>query len=140
MKTPASTKATGKPKSKRPTAWKPGQSGNPKGRQKNEHSWKEVIAELSHANSEDITALIGETTELGRMVKGLPKSVQMKYLVTARVFAALMFEPTAGLWNGLMDRMEGKVPQRVQMDGELEVEGLAEMLRQVYGESKDQSG
>ena len=123
-KVTASNNLAVKPKRKAPPkAWKPGQSGNPAGRKRDDHSWKEVIAEISHANTEDVLALIGETNELGRMIKTLPRSVQMKYLVVARVFAALMFEPTAGLWNGLMDRMEGKVAQRVQMDGELEVEG-----------------
>jgi hypothetical protein len=54
-----------------------------------------------------------------------------------------MFEPTSGLWNGLMDRMEGKVAERIQLDGNLEVDGLDAVLDLVYGkkngESKDQS-
>jgi hypothetical protein len=39
----------------------------------------------------------------------------MKYLVTARVFSALMFEPTSGLWKELMERAEGKVITPVDM-------------------------
>lgn len=123
-----------------PKAWKPGQSGNPAGRPKDGQSWREVIAEVSNMTVEDITRMIGEANDLGRSMKTMPKSVQMKYLVTARVMAALMFEPTAGLWNGLMDRMEGKVAERVQIDGVLEVENLDKVLGLVYGKSEDSSG
>jgi len=31
------------------------------------------------------------------------------------VFAALMFEPTSGLWKELMERAEGKVTDRVDL-------------------------
>lgn len=145
-KKPASTNRAdkSKPKRKAPkTAWKPGQSGNPAGRMKDEHSWKQVIAACSNMTVDDILVMVGETNDLGRAIKTMPKNVQMKYLVTARVLAALMFEPTSGLWNGLMDRMEGKVAERVQIDGNLEVDGLDAVLDLVYGrkngESEDQS-
>jgi hypothetical protein len=65
---------------------------------------------------EDILEFIGRDNPLGVEIAQLPKSVQMKYLVTARVFAALMFEPSAGLWNGLMERAEGKVPDKLEGD------------------------
>ena len=144
MSKPANTKATPKPKKKAtPTSWKPGQSGNPAGRPKDGQSWKEVISECSNMTVEDILQMVGETNDLGRAIKAMPKNVQMKYLVTSRVLAALMFEPTSGLWNGLMDRMEGKVAERIQLDGNLEVDGLDAVLDLVYGkrdgESKDQS-
>lgn len=144
MSKPANTKITPKPKKKAtPTSWKPGQSGNPAGRPKDGQSWKEVISECSNMTVDDILQMVGETNDLGRAIKAMPKNVQMKYLVTARVLAALMFEPTSGLWNGLMDRMEGKVAERIQLDGNLEVDGLDAVLDLVYGkkngESKDQS-
>ena len=144
MKKPASTTKAEKPKRKTPpTAWKPGQSGNPAGRKKDEHSWKQVIAECSNMTVDDILQMVGETNDLGRVIKAMPKNVQMKYLVTSRVLAALMFEPTSGLWTGLMDRMEGKVAERIQLDGNLEVDGLDAVLDLVYGkkngESEDQS-
>ena len=140
----ANTKATPKPKKKATsTSWKPGQSGNPAGRPKDGQSWKEVISECSNMTVEDILQMVGETNDLGRAIKAMPKNVQMKYLVTSRVLAALMFEPTSGLWNGLMDRMEGKVAERIQLDGNLEVDGLDAVLDLVYGkkngESEDQS-
>ena len=97
-------------------AWqKGGASPNPAGRPKDGQSWREVIAELSNATVEDIIQMVGEHNDLGRALKAMPKNVQMKYLVTARVMAALMFEPQASLWNGLMDRMEGKVTEPIDV-------------------------
>lgn len=82
---------------------------------------------------DELLALVGKSNDLGKQIAKLPQNVQMKYLVTARVFAALMFEPTAGLWNGLMDRAEGKVPDRMQLDHTLHIEGLEKSLEKIYG-------
>lgn len=69
--------------------------------------------------TDDILAFVGESNDLGKALKQMPKNVQMKYLVTARVMAALMFEPNGSLWNGLMDRAEGKVALPVKNVGDL---------------------
>ena len=71
----------------------------------------------------DIIAFVGRNNDLGRMLAGLPQDVQMKYLVTARVFSSLMFEPSSGLWKELMERAEGKVTDRVDVntDGTLTI-------------------
>lgn len=71
----------------------------------------------------DILAFVGKNNDLGRMLAGLPQDVQMKYLVTARVFSSLMFEPSSGLWKELMERAEGKVTDRVDVntDGTLTI-------------------
>jgi len=92
-----------------------GNNANPKGRPKDGESWSAVIKALGDMYPADIIDFIGKDNDLGRMIAGFPKNVQMKYLVTARVFAALMFEPTSGLWNGLMERAEGKVMQPVDL-------------------------
>lgn len=65
----------------------------------------------------DILAFIGENNDLGRALKQYPPNVQMKYLVTARVFSALMFEPTSGLWKELMERADGKVKDVHELTG-----------------------
>ena len=71
----------------------------------------------------DIIAFVGADNDLGRMLKQLPQATQMKYLVTARVFSSLMFEPSSGLWKELMERAEGKVTDRVDVntDGTLTI-------------------
>jgi len=72
----------------------------------------------------DILAFVGEHNDLGKVLKRLPQKTQMKYLVTARVFAALMFEPSSGLWKELMERAEGKVKDTLDLqntDGSLNI-------------------
>src|SRR5690349_10461521 len=100
------------------SAWKPGQSGNPAGRPKDGESWASIIAAVGNMYPEDILEFIGRNNDLGREIVQLPKNVQMKYLVTARIFAALMFEPNPRLWTGLMDRAEGRPVQPIGGDPE----------------------
>ncbi|MBI5944645.1 MAG: hypothetical protein HY864_09770 [Chloroflexi bacterium] len=116
------------------TTWRKGMpSPNPAGRSKEGQSWKSIIADVSNMKGKDILSLVGRSSELGRAFLKLPQDVQVKYLVVARVISVLATEPNAGLFNALMDRAEGKVAERVQIDGGLEVDGLSEMLEKVYG-------
>ncbi len=121
------------------TTWRKGiPSPNPLGRPKDGQSWREIIAEVSNMTIEELLPIVGDTSSIGKVLKQMPRFVQMKYLVTVRVMIALILEPTAGLWNGLMDRMEGKVAEpSVQPSSYLEVEGLKEVLDKVYGKHED---
>lgn len=94
-----------------------GQSGNPKGRPKDGESWAAIIKSVGDMFPMDLVAFIGADNDLGKMLAKLPQKVQMKYLVTARVFSALMFEPSSGLWKELMERTEGKVAQPITAEG-----------------------
>ena len=79
------------------------------------------MRDVGNMTSEEILEFIPKNNDLGRMIAKLPKKVQMKYLVTARVFSALMFEPSSALLNALMDRVDGKVSQAIELgnlDGE----------------------
>lgn len=111
----ANNKESIKKKRKAPPAgWKPGQSGNPKGRPKDGESWAAIIKEISAMTPTQIVTLVGKDNDLGRSLAQLPKNVMMKKLVVARILAALMFEPTSNLWTSLMERAEGKVPQKIE--------------------------
>lgn len=100
-------------------AWtKGGKSPNPAGRPKDGESWASVIKAVGEMYPDDLLAFIGRDNDLGREIAQLPKGVQMKYLVTARVFAALMFEPTSALWKELVERAEGKVTERVDLSNQ----------------------
>jgi hypothetical protein len=115
------------------SAWKKGDpSPNPKGRPRDGESWAAIIKSVGDMYPTDILAFIGENNDLGRALKQYPASVQMKYLVTARVFSALMFEPTSGLWKELMERAEGKVTDKVDLsntDGTLKPPQIIEIIK-----------
>jgi hypothetical protein len=115
MKQSANTPRTDKRKAPK-SAWKPGQSGNPAGRPRDGESWAAVIAAVGNMYPDDLLAFIPKGNDLGNAISQLPKGVQMKYLVTARVFAALMFEPSSGLWKELMERAEGKVSDKLDVN------------------------
>ena len=132
----ANTGKTTKPRGKG-KPWPAGVSGNPKGRPKDGESWAAIIKSVGDMYPADLIAFIGKDNDLGRMLATLPKDVQMKYLVTARVFSALMFEPSSGLWKELMDRVEGKVIAPVDITSNGETVGAdgsdtkAEILRKL---------
>ena len=124
--TTANTKKTAKPRGK---PWPKGVSGNPAGRPKDGESWAAIIKLVGDMYPDDILAFVGTTNDLGRAVAQLPKKVQMKYLITTRVFAALMFEPTSGLWKELMERAEGKVTDKVEIGGEIKIPEIIEVIK-----------
>jgi len=136
-KTANSSKSLNKSKRKAPPkAWKPGQSGNPKGRPAEGESWAAIIKEISAMSADELFEIVGKTNgrinDLGAAYKQMPPGVAMKKLVVARILAALMFEPSHGLWHELMDRAEGTV--KSQMD--ITSDGKAVTLTVVYQEKK----
>lgn len=95
--------------------WKPGQSGNPKGRPKDGQSWSAIISSVGDMYPDDILEFVGKNNELGKQIAKYPKNVQLKYLVVARAFSALMFEPSPSLLKEFLDRLEGKVKERLDV-------------------------
>jgi hypothetical protein len=119
----ANTKPTDKKRKAPKSAWKPGQSGNPAGRPKDGESWAAIFAAVGNMYTQDILDFIGATNDLGRMIASLPRGVQVKYLTVIRVYAALLFEPSQGLLKEVMERVEGKVTEKldVNADGTMRV-------------------
>lgn len=107
----ANTLETGKRKAPK-SAWKPGQSGNPAGAPKRGESWAEVISKYSDMTPEEIAKA---AEKIAGKLKSIGGNITMKEAVVIRIYTALMFEPTAGLWNGLMDRAEGKVSDKLDI-------------------------
>lgn len=96
------------------SAWKPGQSGNPQGPPKRGESWTETIKRVGNMTPAEIILELGSNPLSAAFAK-MPLHVQMKNLVTMRMYAASMFEPQAALVNALIDRDEGKVADRVNL-------------------------
>lgn len=103
----AATKA--KPRGK---PWKKGQSGNPAGAPKRGESWAEIIKRIG-----DMTPI--EAAEHAKAIAGklrtMGNALTLKEAVVVRVYAALLFEPSASLLNAFMERAEGKVQDRVDV-------------------------
>jgi hypothetical protein len=120
----------------RANTWKPGQSGNPKGRPAEGQSWAAVIREVTNLTPEEINSLIQPTTDLGRAFSQMPRAVQLKYLMILRAVSAIMFDPQAAMLNVFMDREDGKVADKLNLTGELNFEGLDKVLEKAYGKPK----
>jgi hypothetical protein len=131
-KTAAKAKPRGKP-------WPKGVSGNPKGRAKDGQSWAGIIREVGEMYPEDLLAFIPTSNPMGQQLAQLPKGVQLKYQVVIRVYLSQLFEPS-GLFKELLDRLEGKVKERVEIEGGLHVANLQGILDRVYGATNTDSG
>ena len=107
---------------KKPGTWDKGKSGNPKGRPAEGQSWAAIWREITNKTPEQLAVMVGgNKTDMGRNLALLPKGVAIKYLVALRVIIQTMFEPNASLINAMMEREEGKVPDKLEGSGELKV-------------------
>lgn len=91
------------------TAWKKGESGNPKGAPKRGQSWREIIQEIGEMTPD-------EARKISRVIFSkidLHDELTLKQAVVMRVYAALLFDPQPGLLNAFMERVEGKVAQPI---------------------------
>jgi hypothetical protein len=129
---PANTKVTRDNKGR----WVKGSpSPNASGRPKDGESWSGIIKAVGDMYPEDLLTFIGKDNDLGRSIAQYPKSVQIKYLITARAFAALMFEPSSGLLNAMMERAEGKIPQAIDVNVDVTKLSIEQLERIAKGES-----
>ena len=102
-------------------------------------AYRDVYGFYDELTADQIAEMLPAGSDLRRMYAQMPKGIEMKHLRAIRIFAAIMFDPTPGLVKDVSDRTEGKVVDRIQVDGNLEVENLDKVLGLVYGESKDSS-
>ena len=121
----------------RPQTWRKGQSGNPKGRPKDGESWSAIIKQVGEMTREDILEFCPADNPIGVEIAKLPGNVQIKWLVVLRVIQSQLFDPNGVLFRELLDRLEGRVPFRAEVDGKLTVEHLHAMIDQVYGAAID---
>lgn len=109
--------ANKKPSKRKPPAhaWKPGQSGNPKGAPKRGESWAEIIKRVG-----DMTPVEAAThsLELGKQLLNYGNSITLKEAVVMRVYGALLFEPTGGLFSALTNRAEGMPNQSLNVNSQ----------------------
>lgn len=112
-KNTANTSPTVKPKRKAPPkAWKPGQSGNPKGAPKRGESWAEIIKRVGEYTPPEAAA---RSLELSKQLLKIGDGVTLKEAAVLRMFGAILFDPQPGLVNILIERAEGKIIQPIEL-------------------------
>ena len=109
MKFPANTKKTGKRKPT-PSAWKKGQSGNPHGAPKRGESWREIWDKIGNLTPKEAAE---HSKVIAAQIASIGDKVTLKEAVALRVYTSLLFEPSSGLLNAVMERTDGKVMQPI---------------------------
>lgn len=96
-----------------PASWKPGQSGNPKGRPALGESYREIFSAAGNLT-------IGELRErypiYGSRFPGVPGDIKLKELVALSVLVGLACEPTPGMLATLLDRTDGPVEHVISLN------------------------
>lgn len=137
-KASANRQESGKhPGKKTKTSWKPGQSGNPKGRPAEGQSWSGIFREVTDLTPAEILTLIKPSTPFGQKFKELPSGVQIKYLAALSAVATLIEDPQASLLNAVMDRSDGKVVDKVEMTNEIDISNVMAVIHKNYGPGSD---
>lgn len=117
-------------KSRNPSWFKPGQTGNPNGRPKKDWTWKDLLQEAAEEMMEvKKKDKNGNTVVTGR--RALKELVARKLLTAAaggNIQAA----------NVLMNRMEGMPKQQIEQSGEVNL-NINDMLGKVYGSTESDS-
>lgn len=124
---PAKRQCTGKRGGKTRTSWKPGQSGNPRGRPALGESYKEIFTAVGNLS-------IGELKEryvaYAKRFPGVPDDIHLKDLVALSVLVGLAIEPTPGLLATLLDRTDGPLEHTVNIN-KMSDEELANAIKPV---------
>jgi hypothetical protein len=135
IKRPANTEETTKPERDKNGRWIKGKSANPRGRPKEGQSWAAVIREVSEMTPEQVVEMLGKNNPLSQSFEQMPKGIPMKYLATIRLYSSVMFDPTKGIWDAIVDRDEGKVPDKMEYNGTVKVDGFEAILKKAYGDN-----
>lgn len=112
---PANTRATDKKRKAPRTAWKKGQSGNPRGAPKRGESWAELIHRVGQMTPGEAAA---QSLALAEKLLSIGEGVTLKEAVVLRVYADLLFQPDARMFVALMERAEGKLTDTLRLGGE----------------------
>ena len=93
-----------------PHAWKKGQSGNPNGAPKRGESWREIWDKIGNLTPKEAAE---HSKVIAAQIASIGDKVTLKEAVALRVYTSLLFEPSSGLLNAVMERTDGKVMQPI---------------------------
>ena len=78
-------------------------------------SHAEVYNKTMNMTPQDVVLFVGNNNDLGKMFIKMPKDIPLKTLLALRNIAAEMFEPSAGRMVMMMERVEGRVSDRLDL-------------------------
>lgn len=107
-------KAKGKPFEKGHTAgFKKGESGNPGGRPKGGTSFAAVLREFLEMDGPQVAAVAGK---FAQEFKALQPGLELRQMIALKWIMSIMNEPTPGLLQQLVDRTDGPVPTKIDVN------------------------
>ena len=109
-------------------------SPNPAGAPRRGSSWSETVRKMSDMTRDELIAMVGASTEVGRHLKEMPPGITMKEAMVLISFIAFGRDPDAAMFKALADREEGKPRQTVQVDGMMDISKTQGLLDKAYGD------
>lgn len=94
------------------SAWKPGQSGNPGGRPK---AQKSITYWLDEFGNQTPASLANDLLDYAKQLRQLKGELPIFGHVAIRTLMAIINEPDARLLAQVLDRTEGKVPDKLMV-------------------------
>jgi len=93
------------------TSFKKGQSGNPGGRPRTGESFASVLREFLAMDGKQVAAIC---KTYAKQFNQLPEGVNLRQMIALRWLMSLVDEPSPGLLQQLVDRVDGVVPTKVE--------------------------
>ena len=87
---------------------------NRNGAPKRGQTWKDTVKRITDMTREEALEYFGEKTTLGKQLKELPPNVPIKDAIVIMSVISFGRDPSAGLFNSLTDREEGKPIQTIE--------------------------
>lgn len=114
------------------TTYPKGKSGNPNGRPAKGESFEAIIKKWAEKSPEEVLKYIGASSLFAKEFQKMPKKVQLKELAVLSRFASAI-GGSSRAWDSVVDRVEGKVPEKMIAGvANIPVELFEDILNEVY--------
>lgn len=91
-------------------------------------SWGEILEEIGNLDGQQALERAGR---IFSQLKKYPEGVTLKELSAISYYIRMINDPNGSLLNAVADRTDGKIPDKI------EINGLTEALDAIYGKKQD---